>query len=161
MRRRRSSRLLATPTPAARTSSAPGRLPFPAAAFDLVVAYNSLMDVDDMQLAVAEASRVLAPGGHFCACVTHPFRDAGAFESPEPGARFVVEGTYFDEGSYELTTHRDGLTFTFASRTYPLESYARALESAGLLVEALREPVGESDRDSRMPEFLMWRAVKP
>src|ERR671935_2225234 len=36
-------------------------LPFPDAAFDLVVAYNSLMDVADMPAAVREAARVLAP----------------------------------------------------------------------------------------------------
>ena len=39
-------------------------LPFPAASFDLVVAYNSLMDVSDMPAVVAEAARVLRPGRH-------------------------------------------------------------------------------------------------
>ena len=73
---------------------------------------------------------------------------------------FTVDGSYFEERSYELTAERDGLSFTFASRTYPLESYMRALEAAGLLVEAVREPVGFDDRDRRMPQFLLWRAVK-
>jgi ubiquinone/menaquinone biosynthesis C-methylase UbiE len=36
-------------------------LPFEAGSFDLVVAYNSLMDVDDMPGAVAEAARVRGP----------------------------------------------------------------------------------------------------
>ena len=137
------------------------RLPFADASFDLVVAYNSLMDVDDMPLAVAEAARVVEPGGHFCACVVHPFRDAGRFEGREDGAPFVVTGSYFEEGAYELTVDRDGLVFSFDSRTYPLESYTRALEAAGLLLEALREPVGFDDRDRRMPQFLLWRAVRP
>ena len=53
-------------------------LPFPDRSFDLVVAYNSLMDVDDMPGAVAEAARVLDRGGRFCICVTHPFRDSGS-----------------------------------------------------------------------------------
>ena len=54
-------------------------LPFPDGAFDLVVAYNALMDIADMPGAVREAARVLGPGGRFCICVTHPINDAGAF----------------------------------------------------------------------------------
>lgn len=137
------------------------RLTFEDDSFDLVVAYNSLMDVEDMPVAIAEAARVLESGGRFCVCVTHPFRDAGRFASREDGAPFVVAGSYFEEGSYELTAERDGLSFTFASRTYPLASYMRALEEAGLLVEALREPIGFDDRDRRMPQFLHVRALKP
>ena len=40
-----------------------GRLPFDAASFDLVMAYNVLMDLDDMQRALNEARRVLKPDG--------------------------------------------------------------------------------------------------
>lgn len=40
-------------------------LPFPEATFDLVVAYCSLMDIDDMPAAVAEAARVLEGGAGF------------------------------------------------------------------------------------------------
>ncbi len=53
-------------------------LPFGEAEFDLVIAYKSLIDVEDMPCAVAEAARVLESGGRFCACVTHPFADAGS-----------------------------------------------------------------------------------
>ena len=135
-------------------------LPFTNGSFDLVVAYNSLMDVGDMPASVAEAARTLRPGGRLCACVTHPFKEAGAFASREDGAPFVVEGSYFDEGSYEVAAERDGLAFAFASRTFTLASYARALEEAGLLLEALREPAGRDDRDTRVPQFLLWRARK-
>ncbi|HZB86656.1 MAG TPA: class I SAM-dependent methyltransferase, partial [Gaiellaceae bacterium] len=44
-------------------------LPFADASFDLVVAYNSLMDIDDMPGAVREAARVLEPRGRLCICV--------------------------------------------------------------------------------------------
>jgi len=64
-------------------------LPFIGKAFDLVVAYNSLMDVDDMPGTVHEAARVL-----------RHFKGWG----------------------------------------YSLEDYFIAFESAGLSVEALREP---------------------
>jgi len=40
-------------------------LPFPAAAFDVVCAFNSLDHVDDLARAISEIKRVLAPGGTF------------------------------------------------------------------------------------------------
>ena len=57
---------------------------------------------------------------------------------------------------------------TFHSEHRPLEFYARALEEAGFLIEALREPrVTEagatSDRDQRwqrVPLFLHVRAIR-
>ena len=123
-------------------------LPFPDASFDLVVAYNSLMDVADMPAAVAEAARVLAPGGAFCVCVTHPFTDA-LQESVGP---------YLDGGVYEGTFTRDGLTMTFHGWTHPLSAYTAALEAAGLRVDALREPADPFDPDRSWPMFLMLRA---
>ena len=38
------------------------------------------MDFDDMPGAVAEAARVLEPGGHLCVSVTHPVFNAGGFD---------------------------------------------------------------------------------
>ena len=55
------------------------QLPFAPESFDLAVFYNSLMDIDEMPGSLDEAARVLRPGGHLCACVTHPIPDAGAF----------------------------------------------------------------------------------
>ena len=140
-------------------------LPFPAASFDLVIAYNSLMDVAEMPAAVTEVARVLKHGGRFCACVVHPLLDAGRWDDDDR-TRFVVDGSYFDEREYERTLEWDGLAFTFRRRNYPLESYARALAHAGLLTESLREPappeVAQRRRpfQRRIPLFLMWRAVK-
>jgi SAM-dependent methyltransferase len=136
-------------------------LPFDAGSFDLVVAYNVLMDVDDMPRAVAEIARVLRPGGHLCACVTHPMNDVGGFA--EDGT-FVIRGSYLKEGWISVSVERDGLDMLFDGRTYPLESYARALEEGGFLLEALREPAApadspDGDRWSRIPLFLLFRAV--
>jgi SAM-dependent methyltransferase len=138
-------------------------LPFPDASFDLVVTYNSLIDIQDMPGAVREAARVLERGGRVCACVLHPLADAGAWESREPDARFVVSDTYFGRRRFEGTFERDGLTITFRSWCYPLEAYARAFEDAGLLIEALREPPDPRapTRWERLPNFLYLRAVKP
>ena len=138
-------------------------LPFDDASFDLVVAFNSLMDFDDMPGAVMEAARVLEPGGRLCVSVTHPFKDAGEFESTEPAARFVVEGSYMGKRRFEGTFERDGLTITFRGWCYSLDDYWRAFEDAGLLVERLREPTHtlEDPRHDRVPLFLYLRLVKP
>ena len=50
---------------------------------------------------------------------------------------FVVEGSYLEEADYELVSERNGIVFHFVSRRFPLESYARALEGAGLAIEAV------------------------
>jgi SAM-dependent methyltransferase len=145
-------------------------LPFRDGSFDVVVAYNSLMDVDDMPAAVAEAARVLEPDGRLCVCVTHPTADAGRFAGSEPEASFIIPGAYlgrhrFEDEDYE----RDGLEITFAGWRYALEEYAAALEAAGLLLERLREPAAPAaaaashptyHRWQRLPLFLHLRAVK-
>ncbi len=75
------------------------RVPFADDAFDLVVAYNSLMDIEDMEAAVREAARVLETSGRLCVCVTHPVNDAGVFASREPDASFVIDGSYLGQAS--------------------------------------------------------------
>jgi SAM-dependent methyltransferase len=141
-------------------------LPLASESFDLVVFYNSLMDFDDMELSVHEAARVLRHGGAMCACVTHPIPDAGRFESLDSSARFIIEGTYLGERRwFAADIERDGTRMSFAGWAYPLEGYFGALERAGFVIQAVREPssseAGDDKRWSRLPLFLMWRAVKP
>jgi SAM-dependent methyltransferase len=144
-------------------------LPFEDERFDLVVAYNSLMDMDDMPGAVREAARVLEPGGRFCVCITHPFQDAGRFERREPNAPFVVSERYFGTRRFDETFERDGLSMRFRGWCYPLEDYSRAFEAARLAIETLREPPQRDEavaadpseeRWQRMPVFLVLRLRK-
>jgi SAM-dependent methyltransferase len=145
-------------------------LPFRDGSFDAVVAYNSLMDVDDMRAAVAEAARVLRPGRPLCVCVTHPMADAGRFAGSEPDAPFTIPGAYLGRHRLEADAfERDGLEITFIGWRYALEEYAAALEDAGLLLERLREPAAPPaavahrpsyQRWQRLPAFLHLRAVK-
>lgn len=146
-------------------------LPFPAESFDLVVAYNSLMDIQDMPGALREAARVLAPTGRLCVCVTHPMAEAGRFAARDANAQFVIEGSYLNDQHpwYDQQTfNRGGLQMTFRSYRHSLEQYTRALERARLVIEALREPpvpATEVERDpaeerwTRLPCFLMLRAT--
>lgn len=144
-------------------------LPFASRSFDLVVAYNSLMDMDDMPGAVAEAARVLMPAGRFCVCVTHPIADSGRFEERDAQAAFRITDTYFGRRRFLETFQRAGLTMTFDGWSYPLEDYAAAFERAGLAIELLREPKASGaaierdaaeERWARVPSFLFLRALK-
>ncbi|QCI67396.1 class I SAM-dependent methyltransferase [Phreatobacter stygius] len=140
-------------------------LPFEDGSFDLIVAYNVLMDVEDVPAALVEISRVLAPGGEVVISLVHPFCDRGRFAGPEPDAPFVVEGSYFGRERFEGSEERGGLTMEFAGWSQPLEAYAEALTRAGLAITGLREPVPQvtADDDSRqkwtrLPLFLWLKA---
>jgi SAM-dependent methyltransferase len=145
-------------------------LPFADDSFDLVVAYNSLIDIQDMPGAVRETARVLTPGGRFCICVTHPLADAGLFEVRAEDAPFVITGSYLDSRRVACkVTREDGLEMTFWGWSYPLSDYTRALEEAGLAIEALREPPQRDEfvaadpaekRWQRIPAFLYLRGVR-
>ena len=146
-----------------------GRLPFRDGAFDLAVAYMALHDIDDMPRAVAEIGRVLERGGRLCLAIVHPINSAGAFQGSGADAPFVISGSYLDPARLSYTVERDGIQLTFHSQHRPMEACSRALEAAGLLVEAIREP-GAGDhlvarqpaqrRWARVPLFLHARAVK-
>jgi ubiquinone/menaquinone biosynthesis C-methylase UbiE len=140
-------------------------LPFADGCFDLAVAYNSLQVVADMPGTVAEAARVLVPGGRFCFCVSHPVTDMGRFLSDEPHVDFAIRLDYFKNLQVDDVVEEGGCAMTFRGWTYSLEDYAMALEGAGLRIEAMREPrpSGASERFlqwQRVPLFLSVRAVK-
>ena len=142
-------------------------LPLEEACVDLVVAFMSLMDMDDAEGAVREAARVLERGCRFCIALVHPINSAGAFASEDPESPFVIEGSYLERRRYADTLERDGLPMTFTSDHRPLEDWFGMLERAGFLVERVREiPEGTQPatprqrRWQRVPLFLHLRAVK-
>lgn len=141
------------------------RLPLRSACADLVVAFMSLQDIDDFDLAVEETSRVLAPGGRLCLAIVHPINSAGTFEGErhERDAPFVIRGSYLDRFRYVDDIERDGLPMTFHSEHRSLDAYSRALERSGFLIEAIREVTQDdrSDRWHRIPLFLHLRAIRP
>ncbi len=118
----------------------------------------------------AGASRVLERGGRLCAAIPHPVYSAGSFQAREANAPFVIDGSYLDQAAADWVSDRDGIRMIFHSEHRPLEAYSRALETAGLLIEAIREArvPDEVVRDNpnsrrwqRIPLFLHLRAVKP
>jgi len=126
-------------------------LPFTDASFDLVVAFMSLMDIDGMEEAVHEAARVLEPGRCLCAAIVHPVLSAGE------GEPFTIRRSYLEAHRYRGRMATTPLEIEGWHR--PLEAYTRAIEDAGLLIEALRELPGVNR--PHLPISLHVRAVKP
>jgi hypothetical protein len=130
------------------------------------------LDIEAMPTAVSEAARVLTPAGRLGICVTHPMTDVGQFAERAAQAPFVITGSYLEDRAPPYAgkiVERDGLRMTFHSLRYSLEEYARALEDASLVIEAVREPPvpkTEVARDpaegrwQRLPNFLMPRAAR-
>ena len=144
-------------------------LPFPDAAFDCVVAFMSLQDIDDLRGTTREVQRVLEPRGRFCLAIVHPLNSAGSFEGDAMDSPFVIGGSYLEESFYEDNVVRDGLEMTFVSAHRPLHAYTDAINEAGLLIERLDEPAApehaitrlQSRRWQRVPLFLHLRAIRP
>jgi SAM-dependent methyltransferase len=145
-------------------------LPFRDGAFDLVVAYMSLHDIDDMPQAVAEITRVLGRPGRLCAAIPHPINSAGSLPGRDPESVFVISGSYLDPAHDTWVHDRGGVRLTFHSEHRPLEAYMRAVEAAGLLTETIREVRApdhvvahdpRARRWQRIPLFLHLRAIKP
>jgi SAM-dependent methyltransferase len=144
-------------------------LPFGDGAFDCVIAFMCLHDIDDFAATIRESARVLEPAGRLCLAIVHPLNSAGRFDSDDPASPFVIAGSYLDRFRYEDSIERDGLEMTFVSDHRPLQDYVDALADAGLLVERLREPAvpdggksgGWSLAWQRVPLFLHARAMKP
>jgi SAM-dependent methyltransferase len=140
-------------------------LPFKNCSFDLAVAYNVLMDVEDVPAALKEVMRVLRPSGTLVISIVHPFADRGRFAGPQAKAPFVLQKSYFGRERFEGTEVRNGLQMHFAGWSQPLESYMAALESAELAVTSLREPVPDTgdkgshmERWNKVPLFLWLKA---
>jgi len=132
-------------------------LPWEAKTFDLVLAYMSLHDMEDLDGAVAEIARVLEPGGRFCLAILHPLN-----RPPEALDDYFTERRFADE------FERDGLQITFEGIDRPLEAYPRALAHAGFLIEELREPrptavalvaAPQLGKAAKRPYFLHMRCL--
>jgi SAM-dependent methyltransferase len=144
------------------------RLPFESESFRTVVAYNSLMDLNDVPAGVAEATRVLKTGGLFCICILHPVGDVGRFPNEDEDAPFMIDD-YYKSQLYEQCHERDGLQMTFNSWHHPLSHYTDSLQASGLLIDRIKEPLPDYEalgrrqwpRAERIPMFMFIRAVKP
>lgn len=158
-------------------------LPFPDESFDFAVAVMSLMDIPETEQAVAEAHRVLVPGGFFQFSIAHPcfdtphrrhVRDAtGCVVATEVGGYFrgiegKVEEWIFSAAPEKLTAQFDKFKVPRFPRT--LSRWLNLLMDVGFALERLGEPypsdatVAEHPnlQDAQViPYFLHVRARKP
>lgn len=116
---------------------------------DLVIAFMTLQDMDEIDGPLAEAARLLGPAGVLCAAAPHPFAE---MSRARPG-----DDDYFRAHRYADAIERDGIAMTFESWRRPLSAYADALERAGFRIEAIREPVPDDGAIAAVPRLVKWR----
>jgi SAM-dependent methyltransferase len=128
-------------------------LPLGDGAVDLVVAYMSLHDMDDLAGVLSEVGRVLEPGGRLCAAIVHPFASAHLGSG--------AETPYFQVGLYTDVVERDGLEMAFHGIHRPLQDYVVALRDAGMVIEDLREPSPADDHVKAFADLAKARRRPP
>src|SRR5262249_18902038 len=76
-------------------------------------------------------------------------------------APFVISGSYLDPAPDTWVHDRGGVRLTFHSEHRPLEAYMRAVEAAGLLTEAIREPRAPDHVVARDPRARRGQRLPP
>lgn len=158
------------------------RLPFADAVFDVVTAFMSLMDMTDPDAAIADAARVLRPGGRLQFSITHPVNvtPMRRWLTDEHGVRRALAvGDYFVEGplteQWTFGAAPEALRdrhapFSITSQRRTISTWLNAVTATGLLVERVAEPAASVDVAERVPAvadtriapyFLIVRAIKP
>lgn len=133
-------------------------LPFEDEQFDFATSFMCLMDIPDPEKALAEAYRVLKPGGFLQFSITHPCFDNLYRKNlrDEQGKTYAIQlGPYFKTVNGEL------FEWTFGSLTPELEKkygkfrvpyfnktlteWVGAILSAGFTIEMLNEPTASDE----------------
>ncbi len=112
-------------------------LPVADASVDVVfTAYGAVPFVADSARLVAEAARVLRPGGRLVFATTHPLRWALP-DDPGPGGLTVTQ-SYFDRTPY-VESDADGRA-TYVEHHRTIGDRVREVRAAGLVLEDIVEP---------------------
>ena len=125
-------------------------LPFADGAATLAVCVNVLPHVRDLNAAVAEVARVLAPGASFLIGTIHPVAHAGAHDE-ETGELRITDYWDREREAVSLGEH----TVHHERRT--IEDYLTALLDAGFALDALREVPGPTGKLPLYLDLLLTR----
>lgn len=148
------------------------QLPFADASFDFATAFMSLMDVPRPELAVAEAWRVLRPGGFFQFSICHPCFQTHRFQwvHDENGRKIgVVCGDYFARHDGAIDQWMFGAAPEELKRKYPkfriprfdrtLTEWWNMLQDVGFAIRRLQEPTPDDEALARDPGFYDARQI--
>lgn len=113
-------------------------LPFADDSFDAVFSsFGALQFVSELDVAVAEAARVLRPGGRFAFSITHPTR--WMFPDDPSEAGLVASQSYWDRTPYvEVDDATGDVSYVEHHRT--LGDWVTVLAGAGFRITRLLEP---------------------
>jgi len=141
-------------------------LPFGDASFDFVTGFMSLMDIPGLEHVLAEAHRVLRPGGFLQFSIEHP-----CFATPHrrklrtpDGRAYAYEiGDYFRRRDGEIAewifsaapaAEREHLPpFRIPQFTRPLGEWLNALVDAGFVIERIAEPRPDAETVRAYPKL--------
>ena len=141
-------------------------LPFGDARFPLVVAYLSLIDIPDLQPAIAEMVRVMRPGGRLLIANLTSFNTASMNMGwvRQGDGRF---GWCIDRYMEERGEWCEWRGIRVRNWHRPLSTYMKAFLEAGLILTHFSEPLPTGgdprtvERYNRAPWFLMMEWLKP
>src|SRR5216683_14354 len=116
--------------------------------FDGCTCELALMDIDDLQGALATVATVLQPAGWFVASIVHP-----CFPGNDKGlSSWPPNGRYEAEGWWTSPDHNpNGARIRVGATHRKLSTYLNGLLDAGLELERIIEP------PAPIPTFLLWR----
>ncbi len=159
------------------------RLPFANAAFDFATGFMSFMDISETQRVIAEAYRILKPGGFLQFSITHPCYDTPHRQllRDENGLAYAIEvGGYFRNLEGEVSEWlfsaappeaKAGVpTFKIPVFTRTLSQWLNLLIETGFRLEHIHEPRPSDETVRECPHiqdaqvvayFLHVRARKP
>lgn len=137
-------------------------LPFPDSTYDLVVSYLSLVDIEEIQPAIAEMTRVLSPGGTLLIANLASHNSAGRWLKDDGGnpLGYLID-RYLDE--HPVRQRWNGIDIVNWHR--PLSTYMQAFLADQLRLTFFDEPRPAPGQDvtngkfERAPWFVVmeWR----
>ena len=130
-------------------------LPCPDESFDAVVACLVFEHIVDVDSAIAEVGRVLAPGGRFLFFLNHPLLQtpgSGWIDDHilDPPEQYWRIGPYLVE-SVEIEEITKDVHLPYVHR--PLSRYVNAMAAAGMLIRQMHEPAPPPGFIARAAEY--------
>jgi SAM-dependent methyltransferase len=129
-------------------------LPLPDGVLPAVVCVLAHTDMPDYPAAVAEAARVLAPGGRLVHVGVHPCF-VGAFADRSVPQRIVVDAGYAERDRSFRSWNSTGVRARVGAWHLPLADLLNAVTAAGLTLTRVEESADP------LPDVLALQATKP